>query len=153
MTASLIVIAAASVALVDRLHNPPGDPGGRILAQLRLTTDAVPRDATILRSFYDEPRPDSLDGLPGTQCLDDVVVQVNFHWSGSANRLFDGANSRLVELGWRAKSRDQDPGPADADWTDPRHRDWNVSLENEGPFGWELVAQAPSVGGGKACGG
>jgi hypothetical protein len=38
-----------------------------------------------------------------------------------------------------------------AHWRNGR-RHWYVSLENDGPFGWELLAQAPPVGGGKHCG-
>ncbi len=151
MVVSLAVIVAATVALALDLLNPPGDPGGRILARLRLVAHAVPKGSPIYMAFFDEPRVDSLDGIPGTQCLDDVTVQINFQWRGSGEKLIDYASARLARLGWSAPVVSESNGSPLARWRNVR-RHWYVSLENDGPFGWELLAQAPPVGGGKHCG-
>lgn len=151
MIVSFAVVVVASLALVYQLHNPPGDPGGHILARLRLVSDAVPKTSAVLMAFYDEPKPDSLDGIAGTQCLDDVTVQINFRWDRSGKGLIDYASTQLTKLGWSAPSVSPSNGSPLAHWRSQR-RGWSVSLENDGPFGWELVAQAPPLGGGRHCG-
>ena len=148
----VVVLIIASVGAWDHHEHGVGDPGGRILAQLRMTSQAVPHGVTILRAYYAEPKPDSLDGIAGTQCLDDVTVQINFEWSHSPSALLKFANSRLVALGWTAHPWNEEFGYPNARWTNPRKR-WYVSLENNLSFGWQLTAQAPAARGGlKPCG-
>ena len=78
--AIVIVIAVFNAGSVFGLATG-GDPGGRILGELKPAALAVPDDAKIRYRHDVEPKWDSCDGRQGTFGWDDVVLQ---HLSESA---------------------------------------------------------------------
>jgi hypothetical protein len=125
-----------------------GDPGGRILSQLRPTSLAVPKTATIGYANYVEPRMDSCDGRAGTQGWDDVVVQIYFQWNGSSSSLLSYANGRLSQLGWGSFKAQTQSGVPGGDWLKQLSNGSvaQVQLGAESYGGWMLVTTAPPVG-------
>ena len=95
----------------------PGDPGGRILTQLKTSTVAVPSSATIGYQHFIEPHMDSCDGMAGTQGWDPPAVQVYFHWTGTPAALLSYTSSHLARAGWGAMTPETDNGVAGGHWS------------------------------------
>jgi hypothetical protein len=79
----------------------PGDPGGRIMAQLMPVVNAVPMTAHVDYVEQDESHQDSCDGMDGTFGWDPLYVQKVFKWNGGVSRLFQIVNQRLAASGWK----------------------------------------------------
>jgi hypothetical protein len=123
----------------------PGDPGGRILDQLRPLATAVPRNAKVDYAHFQEAQLDSCDGVPSTRGWDGPVVQIRFNWNGSTATLLGHANHRLKQLGWK-QAAPPSVGPG-AEWTKRLKNGSGVTASLEGfGGGWTLFAQAPPVG-------
>lgn len=151
VAAAVIVLALVTTLGLITVHHDVtrnGDPGGRILDQLKLTTVAVPTNVKVLYAHYDEPRIDSCDGRAGTQGWSDAVIQIYFHWKGSALGLLHFANHHLRDLGWGVHVWQIQPGLPGSGWIkrlDNGSRG-RIQLNEESYGGWTFLAQAPPVG-------
>ena len=151
--AILILVAIAStgvVMLASRRESghPGGDPGGRILALLKPTASAIPKDARIAYRHNIEPLWDSCDGQVGTFGWSDVVVQVHFRSSTKRREVFAHVASVLARQGWIAGRVSEPDGPGlRSDWTKPSPSALSVSLSNNTPdMAWDLYASAAPLG-------
>jgi hypothetical protein len=145
----VVVLVAGGVAFwITRSGPSGGDPGGRILSQLKPTSLAVPLTAVTGYANYVEPRMDSCDGRPGTQGWDDVVVQIYFQWSGDSSSLLSYAKDRLSKLGWGAFKVQAQNGVPGGDWIKQLSNGSvaQVQLGAEPYGGWTLFATAPPIG-------
>jgi hypothetical protein len=77
-----------------------GDPGGRILAELKPAAAAVPAGAQVLSHEDSEPSWAACDGAPGSGWTE-ASVTVQFSVSLSSSQLVDRADRQLVGRGWR----------------------------------------------------
>ena len=102
--AVIVVVAVAVVVvillLIGRSRAGTGDPGGRILAQIAPAATAVPTGVKLNYENRDEPHMDSCDGRSSTRGWGDVVVQVNFDWSGSPQQVLMTVDQNLQARGW-----------------------------------------------------
>lgn len=143
----LLVVGGVAFGIVQ--SGPSGgDPGGRILSQLKPISLAVPPTAVIGYAHYVEPQMDSCDGRPGTQGWDDVVVQIYFQWSGSSSSLLSYAKDRMSKLGWGAYKVEIQNGVPGGDWIKQLGNGSvaQVQLGAESYGGWTLFATAPPIG-------
>lgn len=126
-----------------------GDPGGRILAQLRSVQAGVPKGASINYAHFVEPlRQDSCDGMPGTQGWDDVIVDISFKWSGSPIFLVSYAREILQKVGWGAFHPQTSYGAPGGQWT-MRLANGTMAIAQLGyqvSGSWTLFTEAPPVG-------
>jgi hypothetical protein len=146
---AVVLLVVGGVAFWISQSGPSGgDPGGRILSQLKPTSLAVPPTAVIGYTHYVEPQMDSCDGRPGTQGWDDVVVQIYFQWSGSSSSLLSYAKGRLSNLGWGAFKVQIQNGVPGGDWIKQLSNGSvaQVQLGAESYGGWTLSAMAPPIG-------
>ena len=149
LCAATVAIAAACILWFTWSRHPSGgDPGGRILDQLRPVSEAVPPNTKIDYAHSSEPFWDSCDGMAGTFGWDDPSVQVEFEWSGSPATLISYAKATLAHLGWESftpQTQDGIPGGA---WT--KKLDNGTTAQAQlGPSaggGWFMFAQAPPLG-------
>lgn len=141
---------AALLVVVWAVAAPSGDPGGRILGELRPATAAVPGAATIAYRQEVEPRWDSCDGRPGTFGWDDVVVIVHFTTALSAETVKAHADAALRPLGWMPDSSQRQGDVSSYSWTKELGNGTTatvqVSHEGQDPRAWDLGAGAPPVG-------
>jgi hypothetical protein len=145
----VVLLVVGGVAFRIAQSGPSGgDPGGRILSQLKPTSVAVPPTAPIGYANYVEPRMDSCDGRAGTQGWGDAVVQIYFQWNGSPSALLSYANGRLSQLGWGAFRLQTQNGIPGGDWIKQLNNGSvaQVRLGAESYGGWTLFATAPPVG-------
>jgi hypothetical protein len=150
----LLCIAALAIAVVCILwfawprHPSGGDPGNRILDQLRPVSRVVPPNTKIDYAHYSEPFWDSCDGMAGTFGWDDPSVQVEFGWSGSPTTLIDYARGKLARLGWGAFTQQEDNGLPGAAWTKTLGNGTtaHAQLGASAYGGWFIFAQAPPLG-------
>ena len=144
----LLVVGGVTLWIMAQSGPSGGDPGGRILSQLRPTSLAVPQTATIGYAHYVETRMDSCDGMAGTQGWDDVVVQIYFQWNGSSSSLLSYANGRLSQLGWGSFKVQAQNGVPGGDWLKQLSNGSvaQVQLGAESYGGWTLFTTAPPVG-------
>ena len=144
--AVLLVLAWAVLAVAT----PNGDPGGRILGELRPASAAIPAAAAIGYRQEVEPRWDSCDGRPGTFGWDDVAVIVHFTTTLSAEAVRAHADSALRALGWKVDSSLHQGDVFSYSWTKELFNGtttWvQVSNEGQDPRVWDLAAGAPPVG-------
>lgn len=134
-----------------------GDPGGRILAALRTVASAVPARARLNWSHFDEPKPDSCDGRPGTRGYDPVSVQADFSWQEPQGTVLASVRHALEGTGWRwtepapATFPGQNYGTADAigTWarTLPGGRLATAALFSDAyaHAEWSVIAEAPAT--------
>ena len=134
-----------------------GDPGGRILAALRTAASAVPARAHLNWSHFDEPKPDSCDGRPGTRGYDPVSVQVHFSWHEPQDIVLASIRHALEGIGWQwtdpapVTFPGQNYGTADAigTWarTLPGGRPATAALfaDTYAHAAWSLIAEAPAT--------
>jgi len=131
-----------------------GDPGGRILAELRDVAGAVPTTARVSWRHLDEPVRDSCDGEAGTWGYDPVTVEFEFTvaWSGgvvlgSVRRVLEGDGWKWTEP-TPVSFPGQDYGSYDAAGTWARTlaggRPATAALTH-GASGWHLIAEAPAT--------
>jgi hypothetical protein len=136
-------------------NGPNADPGGKILHQLEVASQALPNDAQISFRSDGEPKWDSCDGRPGTFGWTDVTVRISFR-SRSANALVIAhADKSLHQMGWISDYSNAVNGGTQIGW--------NRVLDNGSvaivqltraarypggpqPAEWELDAVAPPVG-------
>jgi hypothetical protein len=145
---ALVIAATCVIWLLSSHHRSGGDPGGRILRELRTISKAVPPNATVAYAHYDEPMWDSCDGRAGTGGWDKVVVQINFAWSGSPTGLIGRVRTVLEQSGWgnyRPLVNDGIPG---AEWSKNLQTGTgaSVQLTAEPDGSWTLIGQALPVG-------
>lgn len=145
--AALLLLGGVVTWLAWPRH-PGGDPGGRILSQLKSVSAAVPANSFVQYAHYDEPRWDSCDGMTGTFGWDDPSVQINFTWSGSPTALISGVKRVLAESGWGAFMPQVNNGVPGAAWKKTLDNGTiaQAQLAAESYGGWSLFAQAPPVG-------
>jgi hypothetical protein len=149
VTGIVVLLVVGAVAFwIARSGPSSGDPGGRILSQLKSTSLAVPPTAVIGYANYVEPRMDSCDGIAGTQGWDDVIVQIYFQWSGSSSSLLSYAKDRLSKLGWGAFKVEIQNGVPGGGWIKQLGNGSvaQVQLGAESYGGWTLWATAPPIG-------
>ena len=141
----LVAVVVAAGTWLWFAVQPTGDPGGRVLGQLRPATAALPADARIDYRNDVEPRWDSCDGRPGTEGWDDVDVQVHFTTATAETEVLTHADAALRQLGWLPDTSQ----PAGSSWTKALANGTTAkaSLEHEvGPDAWTLFVLAPPVG-------
>lgn len=142
-----LLLAAAALGLWVALTPPSsGDPGGKILSELRPVGYALPRNADIVYRHDTEPMWDSCDARPGTFGWDQVVVQIHFRSRSSAADVESNADSQLRRLGWKPAYQHSDP--ITWVWTKVLRNvtEAKAVLEVEGDGAWTLIALAPPVG-------
>lgn len=163
LVVSITFVIGASVTWLVWPSGPTsGDPGGHVMNQLTPAVTSLPGYGTAALPWVSqippslgasyiikmEPRPDSCDGMPGTQGWSQVVVQSGFQWQGELSSLIAYMNPRLVELGWTLRPQPQASIPPSQWWiktlTNGTPASLNVSLE--GSNHWELVAIGEPVG-------
>jgi len=140
----LVVVVAAGIWLWIGAQ-PTGDPGGRVLDQLRPATAALPSDARIVYRNEVEPRWDSCDGRPGTEGWNDVVMQVHFTTATADINVLSNADAALRRLGWLPDTS----RPAGSSWRKALANGTTAraSLEHDvGQDAWTLFVLAPPVG-------
>lgn len=144
----LLIAATCVVWLLSSHPRSGGDPGGRILRELRTISNAVPPDATAAFSNYDEPMWDSCDGRVGTGGWDNVVAQINFTWSGSPARLIGEVRTVLERSGWGSYRPLVNNGIPGGEWSRNLRTGTGASVQlNAEPDGsWTLIGQALPVG-------
>ena len=143
----LAVLASTAISAAISPGPSTGDPGGRILSELRPVGYAIPRDAQILYRNDVEPHWDSCDARPGTFGWDPVVVQIHFRSGLSPDDVESNADAQLRKLGW--SSAYQYSAPAIAwGWTKQLRNvtEAKAQLEVEADGAWTLIALAPPVG-------
>jgi hypothetical protein len=146
--------ALASCSTATAVLTPTGDPGGRVLEQLRPIRNAIPKHGVVINyAHYQEPHMDSCDGRPGTQGWNEVVVQVSFNWNGKNEPLMYFAAVQMAKNGWVVSrpgqvTRGAYTGPPYAGWSKRLQNGTtaNASLELEDYGSWTLIATAPPVG-------
>lgn len=101
------IVAAAVVGLVALAGqgppHPGGDPGGRILADLRPAAGAVPAGSEVLSRQESEPSWVTCDGAAGSGWTE-VRVDVQFSAPLSYDQIVAGMNRRLADRGWQQTS-------------------------------------------------
>lgn len=134
-----------------------GDPGGRILAQLRTAALAVPTRAHLNWSHFDEPKLDSCDGRAGTWGYDPVIVQADFSWQQSQSTVLASVRHALEGTGWRwteptpvtFPGQNYETGDAIATWarTLPGGRPATAALFSDAyaHAEWSFIAEAPAT--------
>ena len=133
----LVAVVVAAGTWLWFAAQPTGDPGGRVLDQLRPATAALPSDARIAYRNDVEPRWDSCDGRPGTEGWNDVVLQVHFTTATPDIDVLAHAEAALSRLGWLPDASQ----PAGYSWTKALANGTTAkaSLEREvGPDAWTL---------------
>jgi hypothetical protein len=157
---ALIVIASLGLWIAGSLwlawpgQHPGGDPGGRILDQLRPVTSSVPPKAKITYKAFSEPTWQNCAGQPEqTEGWNNASLDVSFSWSGSSSALISYVNTQLSKAGWGAFTSDGSIRIA-GDWTKKLRNGtearvllqfWGL-LPSEQPAYWALDAAAPPVG-------
>ncbi len=142
------LLSIVTLAVADHFNQKTGDPGGRILSQLRLTEVAIPPGSKIAYANYQEPQLDSCDGKPSTLGWNDAVVQISFNWSGTDRSLVTFANQQLAAHGWSVHIWSIQQNLTSAGWTKQLENGSRseVELSREANGGWLLLAQAPPLG-------
>ena len=141
----LVVVIVAAATWLWFAAQPTGDPGGRVLDQLRPATSALPSDARIAYRNDVEPRWDSCDGRPGTEGWNDIVVQVHFTTAMADADVLAHADAALRHLGWLPATSQ----PVGSSWTKALANGTTAkaSLEHEvEQDAWTLFVLAPPVG-------
>lgn len=147
--AGFILASAVIVAWGGDGHVSSGDPGGKILAELKPVGQALPRDANVLYRYEIEPQWDSCDGRPETYGWGDVYVQIHFTSKSSARTIVDQARAEMSKLGWQLSHQQDDISGIDVVWTKVLKNvtEAKAALTNQTPDGaWNLDAFAPPVG-------
>ena len=118
---------------------PTGDPGGRILAQLRPLRSIVPPGAKVEYAQFLEPRADSCDGNPSTVGWDPATVNMAF--SDPSSSPLPHVAARLQQLGWQVSE------PTVSSWTKvlKNHTSASANIDLTDKT-WEFVATAPADG-------
>ena len=143
---------ALTAALVVHRHadQPSGDPGGRIIAQLRPAVAALPPDARVLYRNDVEPRWDSCDGRPSTYGWDDVVVQVHFASATGPDAILADADAVLTSQRWSSIPLARMPDVVQQMWskviTNGTTAKISLAEDQYGTNEWSLFASAPPQG-------
>ena len=116
---------------------PTGDPGGRILAQLRPLRSIVPPGAKLNYAQFYEPHPDSCDGNPSTVGWDPATVNMAF--SDPAPSPLPYVIARLQQLGWQVVE-------PTTSWTKVLKNHTSATAFIDFSDGWEFTATAPADG-------
>ena len=143
-----LALTAFIALLIWSLRAGSGDPGGRILAQLKPVGYTLPAGAAVNYRQMFEPHQDSCDGNPATKGWSQVVSQTNFQWSGTPSRLIAMINTRMQNLGWTfspASGNGQPGGEWTKTLTGGTTADATLTAEPGGST-WTLIALAPPVG-------
>jgi len=147
--ALLVVVAFSLFYWWQTYGGATGDPGGRILAQLRAVQTGVPKSASVNDSEFDEPfRLDSCKGKPGTQGWNDVVANISFQWSGSRAFLVSYVAEHLRKMGWGHFTVQYGYGAPSWQWTMRLANGTTAlaGLDHGYKSTWGLSADAPPVG-------
>ncbi len=149
-------VAAGGAVLIDLVGvglvvaAPSGDPGGRILNELRPVAAALPDGAKIAYRQDIEPRWDSCDGRPGTFGWDDAVVIVHFTTTLSPGAVGAHADAALRPLGWTANATRYQESVFAYTWAktlrDGTTARAQISNDGQNPDTWDLYAGAALVG-------
>lgn len=134
-------------------HHSGGDPGGRILNQLRTVLLALPPNVTV--ELHDDSEPSWLNctGQPGQiEGWSDPTAYVAFTWGGSSSSLIAHVNDQLTEAGWGSFTQSAAGHIIAADWSKRLKNGTTaraiLSLEfNQ----WGLSASAPPIGIRNSC--
>lgn len=143
-----VAVAVVLGLLIWRPWGGTGDPGGRILAQLKPVAYALPPGSHVNYRHLVEPHQDSCDGNPATRGWSQVVAQTNFDWSGSPQQLVDIIKSRMQALGWSFSPATDNGLPA-GQWTKTLTGGTTAGTAlgvEAGGSAWTLLAIAPPVG-------
>ena len=145
---AFVIATTCVIWLLWSHHQSGGDPGGRILSELRTISKAVPPDATVAYEHYDEPMWDSCDGRAGRGGWDNVVAQINFAWSGSPTGLIGEVGTVLEQSGWGNYRPLVDDGIPGAEWSKNLRTGTgaSVQLTAEPDGSWTLIGQALPIG-------
>ena len=96
----LILVAAASGWLWWLVHNAPGgDPNGRILAQVR-TTSQLPIPGLVITNVSGAAS-SRIESCAGQRGWTPVVTQTDFTYRGSARNLMQAMRAHFDHDGWR----------------------------------------------------
>jgi hypothetical protein len=142
------IVAAVVVGLVALAgqgeRHSGGDPGGRILADLKTATVAVPTDAQVLSHEEVEPSWVACDRAGGSGWTE-ARASVQFSTRRAQSQLIDGVDRQLAGRGWRTA----DASGAGAAWTKALAGDGQaqaalVPAERSGV--WWLRLSAPAQG-------
>jgi hypothetical protein len=144
--AIVIVIAVFNAGSVFGLATG-GDPGGRILGELKPAALAVPDDAKIRYRHDVEPKWDSCDGRQGTFGWDDVVLQIHFSSASASEAVSKHVDVTLRGLGWVANYNNG----MQLGWTKVLANKTTAHAQLSGdqpidPGTWTLFVSAPPVG-------
>jgi hypothetical protein len=134
--------------------NRTGDPGGRLVAELRsAAAAAIPPGADTSAVLAGEPRRDSCDGRPETRGWDPATVSFRFATALSPSDLAAHVDATLMSLGWRRTTSESTPGGAYFRWEKavPTGTATFVLNSDEHPHPdparpWTAIAAAPAVG-------
>jgi hypothetical protein len=133
-----------------------GDPGGRMLAALRPVASAVPSQARMNWTHFDEPKLDSCDGQPETEGYEPVTVQADFSWQESADTVLASVRHALESTGWRWTGTAPPAFPGQNYGTTDAIGTWAKTLPGGRPATaalstaaagteWSLIAEAPAT--------
>ena len=145
----ILCVLLASCATASAVRTPSGDPGGRVLTQLRPVRAAIPKHNVIINyANYEEPKMDSCDGQPGTQGWDEAVVQVSFRWKGKVAPLMSFAAAQMAENRWVVTRPEVTYPQPYIGWSKHLLNGTTAtsSLDFEDYGTWTLIAEAPPVG-------
>lgn len=130
---SIVVVLAVGLSISGcsgTSRGSPGDPGGRLMAELRKTTlPAVPAGFPVSYRQFVDSHWDSCDGVPSTAGYDPVSITIVFKRSDSEALLERAISRRLRAVGWHKASKNHPGVPLT--WPPGGHRVWtDTSLWN-----------------------
>lgn len=150
----LVIPAVALIFQLTREHHSGGDPGGRIMAVLKLAEGAVPSGAKITYQNDDGPHWQRCYG-DGADGWSDAGLEVQFASSKPSQEIVDSASRALARRSYSGYRVHRNESGTTASWSGvPGLAVASVILTNNNPDGyWTLSASAPPVGSRFECGG
>jgi hypothetical protein len=150
----LVIPIVAIVFQLTRAHHSGGDPGGRIMAVLKLVEGAVPHGASVTYRSEDGPHwQRCYEG--GADGWGSLGVEIRFSSATPGPEIVDAANRVLINDGYTSYGAFRSAARTAASWSGPPgFATVRVTLSgDDSHHKWTLSATAPPVGSRFVCGG